>query len=543
MGTIAYMSPEQARGEEVDARTDLFSFGVVLYEMVAGRQAFSGSTSAVIFEAILNRAPALPSRTNPRIPRELEQIILKALEKDPRTRYQTAASIRGDLQRLKHDSGSGRAAAASPAEKTLAVLYFEHLSGSKEDEYFRDGVTEDLITELLKIKQLQVFSRSAMLPFRDKGMSAQDVGRQLNAAFVLEGSMRRAGNRLRINAQLVETRTGHGLWGERYDRQIEDVFAIQDEIVQSIAGALKVMLSDQEKREIQKAPTADVRAYDYYLRGRQYFHQFRRKTIEFAQQMFSRAIEIDPNYARAYAGLADCHSHLFFWWTANQADLHAAEAASRKALELDPELAEAHVSRGVSFSLSKLFGEARKEFETAIRLNPKLFEAYYFFGRACFAEGKLAEAAELFERASEVNPDDYQGPALVSSVYLGLGRSTEAEVASRKGLRVILRHLDLHPDDARALYLGANLFCHLGERDKCLDFTRRALAVDPEDPGVLYNVACIHSKVGNAEQAIDCLERAVKNGFAQKGWIEHDADLDSLRSNPRFQALLGSLSK
>ncbi|HEV8385403.1 MAG TPA: serine/threonine-protein kinase, partial [Candidatus Acidoferrales bacterium] len=217
LGTIAYMSPEQARGEEVDVRSDLFSFGVVLYEMATGQQAFSGNTSAVIFDSILNRTPASPLRVNPKLPPDLAHVINRMLEKDPRARYQTAAALRAEFQRLKRDSDSGRAAASpAAAEKSIAMLYFENLSGAKEDEYFRDGMTEDVITELSKIKGLRVFPRAAVLAFRDKPVTGPHVGQELNATYVLTGSLRRAGNRLRITAQLVETRTGHSVWAERY---------------------------------------------------------------------------------------------------------------------------------------------------------------------------------------------------------------------------------------------------------------------------------------------------------------------------------------
>ena len=544
LGTIAYMSPEQARGEEVDARTDLFSLGVVLYEMATGRQPFSGNTSALVFEAILNRTPTSAVRLNAHIPPDLGRIIDTAMQKNRKARYQTAAAIRDDLRRLKHDSDSGKLESDTGAAKSLAVLYLENPGGAKEDEYFRDGITEDIITEISKIKELWVLTRSAVMAYRDKQVTAPEVGRELNAAFVLEGSLRRSGDRLRITARLVETSTARSVWAERYDRQMEDVFAIQDEIAQSIAKALKLVLTEQEKRAIEKAPTTDVQAYDYYLKGRQFFHQFRRKSFDFARQLFARAIVIDPNYALAYAGVADCCAFIFLWWDASDDNRKEAEIASRKAVELDPELAEAHVSRGLAFQMVRKYDEAHKEFETAIQLNPKIFDAYYFYARLRYQRGEMEEAAQLYEKACWANPEDFQAPMLLGQTYFALGRKLEGEAVRQRALRIIEKHLELHPDDARALYLGAAGLFQVGQKERALQWARRALSVDPDDPMVLYNVACSYALQGLADEAIACLEKVMaqsSSGSLHKVWAEQDSDLDSLRADPRFQVLLKSI--
>ncbi len=422
------------------------------------------------------------------------------------------------------------------------MLYFENLSGDCEDEYFRDGMTEDVITELEKIRELRLVPRTSMLAFRDKPVPITQVGEQLCADFVMEGSIRRAGDRLRITARLADTASGHSVWAERYDRRMEDVFAIQDEIAQSIALALRVVLTEKEKHEIEKVPTSNIQAYDYYLRGRQFLYQLRCPSLEFARQMFARAIVIDPNYARAYAGVADCSSFLYMWFAASEDNLREALSASRRAVELDPESPVTHASLGLALFLSKDHEAARDEFETALGLCTELFEAYYYYGRSCFAQGQFEKAAELFLKASQASPADFQALSLRGLCFRALNRQAEAHQAFQRSLKKIENHLQLNPDDVRAVYMKSHSLLGLGEDVQALEWSDRALSMDPEEPSVLYNVACNYALLNEQEKALDSLEKAFDKGFGHKEWMEHDPDFLSIKNHPRFKALMRGLA-
>jgi serine/threonine protein kinase/Flp pilus assembly protein TadD len=541
VGTPAYMSPEQASGEaELDGRSDIYSLGAMLFEMIAGATPFAGPTVQAILARLFTDPVPLLRERRPDVPEWLEQVALKALAKTPAERFATAAQF---AQALAYTGGSTPPGmpAGSGGTKSIAVLPFADMSPQRDQEYFCEGIAEEIINALTKIDALHVASRTSAFAFKGKNEDIGDIGRKLKVATVLEGSVRKAGERLRVTAQLVNVANGYHLWSERYDRQLEDVFAIQDEIAENIVKALRVVLSEDEKRAIEKAPTENVEAYEYYLRGRQYFHQFRRKGMQFARRMFERAIEMDPRYALAYAGIADCSAFLYMYWDGSKNNLEGADSASRKALELDPDLAEAHASRGFALSLSKQYDEAHREFETAIRLNPKLYEAHYLYARACFQEGKLEEAVRHYTDASRVRPEDYQALLLMQGPLHGLGRSEDARATLRRGLQVAEKHLELNPDDARAMCLGADALVQLGEPDRGIEWAGRAQEIDPDDPGLLYNVACVYTRSGMIDEALGCLERAVENGFGHREWLDHDSDLDPLRDNARFQALRARL--
>jgi adenylate cyclase len=431
---------------------------------------------------------------------------------------------------------SGLPAADQPS---LAVMAFSDMSPGQDQGYFCDGIAEEITHNLARLKDLRVVSRSSAFSFKGKHEDVRVIGAKLGVASVLEGSVRRIENRLRVTVQLVNVADGCHLFSERYDRESSDIFAIQDEIARSIAASLKVTLGPVESAALGKGHTSDLQAYDYYLRGRQFYYQYKRRGIEFALKMFSRAIELDASYARAYAGIADCCSWLFLNAGNHHPHREQADVASRKAIELDPESAEAHASRGVALSLyGNGWEEIRHAFEHAIRLGPWLYEAYYFYARVSFSRGDSLKAIELYEKACEVHPQDYQAPLLMAQIYMDLGRDDEAAASRHRGVKLAEERLKSYPEDTRALYMGANGLVALGEIGKGLEWARQALELEPDEPMVVYNVACIQSLAGKIEEAIDLLDRAVRNGLMHRGWVEHDSNLDPLRSHPRYKALM-----
>ena len=545
LGTPAYVSPEQAAGESnLDGRSDQYSLACMLYEMLTGERPFDGATAQAVMAKRFTETARPLRAIRAAVPEGIERAIAKAMTIDVAGRFTTTGQFGQALASFSMHTPSDTMAMPQPvvsAAKSVAVLPFANMSNDPENEYFTDGMAEEIINALAKIQALRVASRTSSFAFKGKNEDIGEIGKKLKVSTVLEGSVRKMGNKLRITAQLVNVADGYHLWSERYDRDAEDVFAIQDDISQAIVKALRVILSEDEKKQIEKARVVNLEAYDFYLRGRQSLHQIRRRRLEHALQMFDKAIAIDPNYALAHAGLAACYSLLYNAFDARESNLRQAEEASSKALEIDPELAEAHVARGLALSLSKRFDEARGEFERAIALDPKSFDAFYWYGQRELSQGNFEHAINLFERASTIRPEDYTSRKFISQALKSLGRDQESIEVSRRVVPVMEQHIELHPEDSRALIIGAAVYAQLGNPEKASIYAARAMAIDPEDPNVLYNVACAFAGLGRNSDALDALERSVRSGWGNKAWVEHDSDFDGIRNEPRYLALVGSM--
>jgi adenylate cyclase len=446
------------------------------------------------------------------------------------------------LEESPRSSGTSDAGGERPDQRkekirSIAVLPFADLSAERDQEYFSDGIAEEILNALSKVGGLHVPARTSCFAFREASADAREIGRRLGVEALLDGSIRKAGKRLRISVQLIDARNGYQLWSERFDREIEDVFAIQDEIARSVLESLGLVLTEREEVRFLKPSTANMEAYEFYLRARKLYHKWTRQSVEFARQMFERAVKTDPGFAAAWAGLANAYVDLFRWGR-NAQDLEAAQRASEQALKLNPNSAEAHVSVGQALAIQRRFSEASTAFKRAIKEDPTLYEAYYLYGRVMVESGELEKAVKLFENAQRVRPDDYESRTLRGQALTELGRYDEARRANEEAVASIEQHLELNPDEPRAYSLGASVLIRLGEKEHSKQWTHQAMTLAPNDPLVLYNAACNWALLGEPDHALDGLERAIEAGVAVGDWIQHDPDFESLREHPRFQAIV-----
>ena len=425
------------------------------------------------------------------------------------------------------------------AEKpSIAVLPFNNMSDDHGQEFFSDGITEDIITDLSKVSGLFVVGRNTSFLYKGKPIQLQEVAAELGVKFILEGSVRKAGQRVRVTGQLIDGATGGHVWADRFDRDLTDIFAIQDEITQAIVDQLKIKLLPREKKAITKAPTVNVEAYTHYLKGRQLFHHSTRSFLILARQMFAKAVELDPLYALAYAGIANCDTRLSGWYNVPIAAWEIL-AITERALSIDPNLAEAHAASGVALANGGRRAEAAAAFERALELDPGSFDTNLSFARFCVTDGEPERAVALYTKALEIQPDDSQPPLLMQSVLRSMGRLEEAERYARLGVKRAEETLRLYPESARPAQGAACALAALGEKSAAIEMLKRALAIDPDDNNGRYNAACTYALLGEIELAFDMLEVWTQHaGSEQEGWFKRDADLDPIRDHPRYRVLL-----
>lgn len=513
-------------GEVVFENEDVFGDGV---NIAARIQAMAIPDSIYISEAIHNNIVNKHGiETN-----FVEQVKLKNVN-SPMRIFEVITARKTEYSKL-----SDNKSAQKSSGKSIAVLPFINMSNDLDQNYFCDGISEEIIDALAQLNNLRVIARTSSFSFKGKNTDVREIGKTLDVKTLLEGSVRKSGNRLRITTKLVSVSDGSHLWTNRYDRELEDIFSIQEDIAKNVATELKGYLTSHEKEVIIPQKTA-IEAYEYFLKGTELFHQL---DVWESKIMFEKAIKIDPSYAPAHAGLSDVLAQIYEWHGGEFRELELAERHSVKALTLNSNIAESHSSYGFVLTLRKRYDEAEQEFLEAIRINPKSFRAYYQYGRMCFSIGNIEKSAELFLKASEIRREDFQSLLLRAQSLGILGYNDKQKDALLEGLKRVRKHLEFNPKDRRALSLGAGSLYENGEKEEALKWINKAVKLYPEDGGVIFNGACLFAKVGNNEKAISLLAVAVDKGWGNKEWIEHDQDYDSLRDEPKFKALIKKLNE
>ncbi len=533
LGTTAYMSPEQARGEHVDHRTDIWSLGVIFYEMLTGKFPFRGEFDQAVIYSILNEEPESLTSLNKELPIRVDQIIGKMLSKDSNTRYQSMDDFLKDLKESK-----GQNIQVTNDKKSIAVLPFGNIGSDQETDYFAEGLAEELIINLSKIKYVTVISRTNSMRYKSTEKDIRTIGRELGVRYIMEGTVRKFKDDLRISIKLIDVSGGNQLWGETFKGKLADVFDIQEKVSKEIVEALRLKLSPSEKIVLEKRSTLNAEAFDLYLRARDFLYRMTKNNIQFAIQLFNKAIESDKRYASAYAGLSEAYTYLYAYFERSEDLLERAIESGLRALMYDPTLSEAYSALAMAYYNKKLYDDALDAGRKAIELNPDSFTAYWILGRIYHSTDNDVDAIKLFEKVIEINPDFYAAYKDLSSCYERTGNIDQYNKVLQKSTEVYPRYLSQHPDDARALVFYAADLAQLGKIDEARETGKKAFELSPSDAVMLYNLACVFSRLGEKETGVDYLKKAVNAGYQSYEWIKRDADFENIRNEPGYIELM-----
>ncbi len=535
LGTTAYMSPEQAHAIPTDQRCDIWSFGVVIYELLTGDLPFQAEHEAGLIYLILNEEPPAPSALNRKIPKQIDDFVQKMMQKDREKRFNNIDECLNELKAIRTGAVIN---AAQKLKKSIAVLPFDNIGSEKENEYFGDGLTEELIVNLSKLNEIEVVSRTTSMAYKDAKKDTKTVGRELNVRYILEGSVRKFHDNIRITVQLIDVESDRQLWAEAYKGKLEDVFDIQEQVSKQIVEALMLKLSPKEKVVLTKRATMNADAFDCHLKARNYLYRRTKTNIEFAIQLFQKAIELDPRYASAYAGLGEAYATLYHDYDNKEIWLDKAIESAFKALMYDPTLSEAYAALGLAYFSKKSIDEAITSTNKAIELDPSNFVAYWILGCIYHANDRDNEALEMYKKAVELNPDFHTAYGGLRMVYDSMGDEENRNKTVQKLLEVYPKYLSKNPDDARShIYFAIDL-AMVGRNEEAKVQAAKALELSPGDSLMFYNAACCYARMNENKLAIDALRKSMNAGLEDIEWTKRDPDLEGLHNEPEFIELM-----
>jgi serine/threonine protein kinase len=538
VGTVSYMAPEQMQGGNVDGRADIFSFGVILFELLTGTMPFRGEHEAAIMYSIQNEEPISIQDLRPDVPKSLIKVILRMLEKDPQKRYKAANEFISELSNSQQ-AVSVKRKETGDQKKSIAVMYFENISSEKESDYFCAGITEDIITDLSKIKDLKVIPRTDVLIFRNKEINTSQIADALQVNYILEGSVRKAANKMRINAQLLDVENGSHVWAERFDRNVDDIFELQNEIAQKIFQALKVSLTETEKETLQANPTDNLKAYDLYMRGRELVNRRGKNYNEEAIQMFEKAISMDPNFASAYAGLAESYSNMYEWYDGKTLWLEKCIECNQKALTLDPNSVEAKFGIAMVYFYQKRISESKTELEGIVEDNPKFYPAYIRLGMISELSNDVDSAIRYYQIASGLKPHDEEPWVHLDSVFRRKGDENSADEAAVKVIEITAQKLEASQEDPVVMSRLAMAYGRFKGKEEANAILRKLFENEMNDGLVLYYCSCTYALTGEKSKALISLRKAFDSGFrGLANWAKTESSFDLLRGDPLFLELI-----